>query len=156
VRPCLAFKEKGEEAVNLYVSLLTNSRITSIGRSDGSGPIPAGALMHCIFELNGTEYTAFDGGPTFKFAEGLSIMVACETQAEIDRLWTGLTADGGEEGPCGWCKDRFGLSWQVIPTDLGQMLGDPSSGDCGAAAQAMFQMKKLDVESLRRAYNGRD
>ena len=150
--PCLVFANRAEEAINFYVSLFDNSRVVSAVRSDGKGPIPAGALMHAIFELDGRRYTTFDGGPNFSFTDGFSLMVTCDAQDEIDRLWTSLTADGGEEGPCGWLKDRFGLSWQVVPADLGQMLSDSAHGNTGKAAEAMFKMKKLDIATLRQAY----
>ncbi|HET6310847.1 MAG TPA: VOC family protein [Candidatus Nitrosotalea sp.] len=150
--PCLVFKERAEEAVNLYVSLFDNSKVVSMVRSEGSEKMPKGTLMHATFELNGREYTAFDGGPSFSFSEGISLMVTCETQEEIDRLWTGLTADGGEEGPCGWLKDRFGLSWQIVPAALGQMLGDSEHGNNAKALEAMLKMKKLDIASLEQAY----
>jgi predicted 3-demethylubiquinone-9 3-methyltransferase (glyoxalase superfamily) len=150
--PCLVFKERAEEAVNFYVSLFPNSRVVSAVRSDGKGPMGEGTLMHAAFELNGREYTAFDGGPSFSFSEGMSLMVTCETQQEIDRLWARLTADGGEEGLCGWLKDRFGVSWQVVPADLGQMLSDSAHGNTGKALEAMLKMKKLDIATLRQAY----
>ena len=152
ITPCLVFKERAEEAVNFYVSLFDNSKIVSMVRSEGNEKMPKGTLMHAIFELNGREYTAFDGGPSFSFSEGISLMVTCETQEEIDRLWTGLTADGGEEGPCGWLKDRFGLSWQIVPAALGQMLSDSKHGNTAKALEAMLQMKRLDIAALQHAY----
>jgi predicted 3-demethylubiquinone-9 3-methyltransferase (glyoxalase superfamily) len=121
-------------------------------RSEGNEKMPKNTVMHAIFELDGREYTAFDGGPTFSFSEGMSIVVTCATQEEIDRLWAGLTAGGGVEGPCGWLKDRFGLSWQIVPEVLGEMLGDSKSGNSGAAMQAMLKMNKLDIAGLQRAY----
>jgi predicted 3-demethylubiquinone-9 3-methyltransferase (glyoxalase superfamily) len=121
-------------------------------RSEGSEKMPKGTLMHAIFELNGREYTAFDGGPSFSFSDGISLMVTCESQEEIDRLWTSLTVDGGEEGPCGWLKDRFGLSWQIVPSALGQMLSDSKHGNTAKALEAMLQMKKLDIAALEQAY----
>jgi len=154
IRPCIVFNDRAEEAINLYVSTFPNSRVVSIQRSEADGMIAKGKVMIATFELDGREYTAFDGGPTFKFSEGFSLMVTCKTQEEIDRYWTKLTADGGEEGPCGWLKDRFGLSWQIIPEVLGQMLGDAKSGNSEAALQAMLKMKKLDVAELQKAYRG--
>jgi predicted 3-demethylubiquinone-9 3-methyltransferase (glyoxalase superfamily) len=153
IKPCLIFSERGEEAVNLYVSVFKNSKILSLVRSDGSGPIPEGKLMNATFELDGREFIAFDGGPTFKFAEGISLMFTCEAQEEIDHAWEKLS-EGGEEGPCGWLKDRFGVSWQVVPSALGDMLGDSKSGDSAAAMQAMLKMKKLDIATLKKAYQG--
>ena len=155
VRPCIVFNDRCEEAINLYVSLFPNSKVLNLVRSETDAPIAKGKVLNAVFQLDGREYTSFDGGPTFAFAEGFSLMVSCETQAEIDRYWTALTADGGEEGPCGWLKDRFGLSWQIIPSVLGQMLTDSKSGDSGAAMQAMLKMKKLDIAQLQRAYRGR-
>src|SRR6202521_1790111 len=111
VRPCLTFKERAEEAVNFYVSVFPNSRIRSMLRADANGPLPKGSLWHASFELDGQEYTAFDGGASFVFTEAFSFVATCETQAELDEIWARLT-DGGEEGPCGWLKDRFGVSWQ--------------------------------------------
>lgn len=155
IRPCLTFKERAEEAVKLYVSIFPNSRITELSRveSDG-GPIPKGKLLGAIFELNGREFRAFDGGETFAFSEGISLDVTCKTQDEIDRYWSKLTSGGGEEGPCGWLKDRFGVSWQIVPEQLGQMLSDPKSGNAEACMNAMLKMKKLDIAELERAYKG--
>ena len=151
VIPVLVFREGTEEAVNLYVSLLPNSRVVNMVRSEG-GMIPAGKVMHATFELDGRSYNAFDGGETFEFSEGFSMMVTCSSQDEIDRLWDALTADGGEPGRCGWLKDRFGLSWQVIPADLGEMLGNPAGGNTQKAGAAMMTMNKLDIAALRAAY----
>ena len=151
---CLSFRDHAEEAVTFYVSLFRNSRILSLVRSDGKGPMPEGAVMHASFELDGREFVAFDGGPTFSFAEGISLMVTCHTQAEIDELWDKLS-DGGEAGPCGWLKDRFGVSWQIIPANLGQMLADPVAGNAAKATEAMMKMGKLDIATLERAYRSR-
>jgi predicted 3-demethylubiquinone-9 3-methyltransferase (glyoxalase superfamily) len=155
VRPCLTFVDRAEEAVKFYVSVFPNSRITNITRveQDG-GPIPRGKLLNATFELDGREFLAFDGGPSFSFTEGISLMVNCKTQEEVDRYWSTLTEEGGEEGPCGWLKDRFGISWQVVPEQLGQMLSDPASGNSEAAMQAMLKMRKLDIAALQRAYRG--
>jgi predicted 3-demethylubiquinone-9 3-methyltransferase (glyoxalase superfamily) len=122
--------------------------------SEQDAPIAKGKLLNASFELDGREYVAFDGGPTFSFSEGMSLMVMCKTQQEVDRYWTKLTEDGGEEGPCGWLKDRFGVSWQIVPEVLGQMLSDSTSGNSGAAMQAMLKMKKLDIAQLEKAYRG--
>jgi predicted 3-demethylubiquinone-9 3-methyltransferase (glyoxalase superfamily) len=154
IKPCIVYKDRAEEAINFYVSLFPNSRVLSLQRSETDSPIPKGKVLGATFELDGREYTAFDGGPTFSFTEGFSLMVTCKTQEEIDRYWNKLTENGGEEGPCGWLKDRFGLSWQIIPEQLGQMLSDSKSGNSGAATQAMLQMKKLDIAELERAYRG--
>jgi predicted 3-demethylubiquinone-9 3-methyltransferase (glyoxalase superfamily) len=151
VRPCLTFKDQAEDAVNFYVSLFQGSRVVSMVRSDGNGPVPGGKLLHATFELDGQEYTAFDGGPTFSFTEAFSLVATCETQEELDYIW-GRLAEGGEEGPCGWLKDRFGFSWQVVPSALGEMLSDPKSGNPGKVMEALLKMGKLDIAALRRAY----
>jgi predicted 3-demethylubiquinone-9 3-methyltransferase (glyoxalase superfamily) len=154
IRPCIVYVDRAEEAINFYVSLFPNSKVISITRSEVDGAIAKGKVMGATFQLDGREYLAFDGGPTFNFSEGISLMVTCKTQEEIDRYWSKLTENGGEEGPCGWLKDRFGLSWQIVPGALTQMLSDPKSGDSQAAFQAMLKMKKLDVAELERAYGG--
>jgi predicted 3-demethylubiquinone-9 3-methyltransferase (glyoxalase superfamily) len=153
VRPCLTFKEGTEDAVNFYVSLFPNSRVLSLLRSDG-GPVPKGSVLHASFLLDGQEYTAFDGGPSFSFTEAFSFVATCETQEEIDEVWARLT-DGGEEGPCGWLKDRFGVSWQVVPSALGQMMSDPKSGDPAKVMEALLKMRKLDLATLKQAYRSR-
>jgi predicted 3-demethylubiquinone-9 3-methyltransferase (glyoxalase superfamily) len=152
IRPCLTFSDRAEEAVKFYVSVFPNSKVLSLERSESDVPIPKGKLMNATFELDGREYVAFDGGPSFTFTEGMSLMVTCKTQEEIDRYWTRLTEGGGEEGPCGWLKDRFGVSWQIVPEVLGDLLSDSKSGNSEAAVQAMLQMKKLDIAELQRAY----
>ena len=155
IRPCLVFPERAEEAVRFYVSIFPNSRITSMTRAEaGAGPVSKGQLINASFELDGREFSALDGGPTFQFSEGFSLMVACKDQHEVDRYWAALTAHGGEEGPCGWLKDRFGVSWQIVPQRLGEMLGNPAGGNSEAAMQAMLQMKKLDIAALEKAYRG--
>jgi predicted 3-demethylubiquinone-9 3-methyltransferase (glyoxalase superfamily) len=151
ITPCFVFTDRAEEAVNFYVSLFNDSAVVSVTRSDGKGPIPEGKLMHASFQLDGREFTALDGGPSFTFSDGISLLVTRNTQEEIDRLWARLT-DGGEEGPCGWLKDRFGVSWQVVPAALGEMLGDSEHGNSAKAMEAMLQMRKLDIATLRKAY----
>jgi len=155
IRPCIVFNDRCEEAINHYVSVFPNSKILSLTRSASEAPVPKGKVLNATFQLDGREYLAFDGGATFKFSEGFSLMVTCETQAEVDHYWTKLVADGGEEGPCGWLKDRFGLSWQIVPSVLGQLLTDSSSGNSAAALEAMLKMKKLDIAGLERAYQSR-
>ena len=155
VRTCLTFREGAADAVNLYVSIFPNSKVIQMSRVESdAGPLRKGQVLGALFELDGREFRAFDGGETFTFTEGISIDVACQTQDEVDRYWSALTADGGEEGPCGWLKDRFGVSWQVVPVQLGQMLSDPKSGDSQACMNAMLKMKKLDIAELERAYRG--
>jgi predicted 3-demethylubiquinone-9 3-methyltransferase (glyoxalase superfamily) len=151
VRPCLTFKDGTEEAINFYVSLFPNSSVLSLLKSDGQGPLPEGSVLHASFQLDGQEYTAFDGGPSFTFTEGFSFVATCETQEEIDETWSRLS-EGGEEGPCGWLKDRFGVSWQVVPNALGQMMGDPASGNSAKVMEALLKMRKLDIAALKRAY----
>jgi predicted 3-demethylubiquinone-9 3-methyltransferase (glyoxalase superfamily) len=153
IRPCLVFVDRAEEAINLYVSIFPNSKIVSVHRyeQDG-GPIAKGKVLGAEFVLDGKEFTAFDGGATFKFSEGLSLMVSCDSQEQIDRYWTRLIEGGGEEGQCGWLKDRFGVSWQIVPNVLGRLLSDARSGNSAAALQAMLKMKKLDISALEKAY----
>lgn len=155
IRPCIVYNDRTEEAVNFYVKLFPDSRIIEIQRSEEEGgPFAKGKVMGATFVLDGREYLAFDGGPTFNFSEGVSLMVTCKSQEEVDRYWNALTADGGEEGPCGWLKDRFGLSWQIVPEVMLQMFSDDKSGNSQAAVQAMLKMKKLDIAELERAYRG--
>jgi predicted 3-demethylubiquinone-9 3-methyltransferase (glyoxalase superfamily) len=151
VRACLTFAQNAEEAINFYVSLFRNSKIVSLLRSDAGGPLPEGALLHATFQLDGQEYTAFDGGPSFAFSEAFSLVATCETQDELDEMWARLSA-GGEEGPCGWLTDRFGVSWQVVPAALGRMMGDPVSGNPGKVMEALLKMRKLDIATLEQAY----
>ena len=151
VRPCLTFKEGTEKAVSFYVSVIKNSKVTEMLRSEG-GPIPKGSVLHATFTLDGQEYTAFDGGPSFSFTEAFSFVATCDTQEEIDSIWSKLTKDGGEPGPCGWLKDRFGVSWQVVPASLGKMMSDPNSGDPAKVMEAVLKMGKLDIATLERAY----
>ena len=151
VRPCLTFKEGTEEAINFYVSLFENSKVVSLLRAPAGGPLPEGSVLHASFQLDGQEYTAFDGGPSFAFTEAFSFVATCETQDEIDALWARLT-EGGEDGPCGWLKDRFGVSWQVVPSALGQMMGDSKSGNPAKVMEALLKMGKLDLAALERAY----
>jgi len=155
IKPCIVYADNAEEAINFYVSLFPNSRVLSIQRAEAdNGPVKKGQVLGATFELDGREYLTFDGGPTFTFTEGFSLMVTCKDQAEVDKYWNAFTANGGEEGPCGWCKDRFGLSWQIVPEALTKMLGDSQHGDSQAALAAMLKMKKLDIAALERAYKG--
>jgi len=151
VRPSLTFKEGTEEAVNFYVSLFPNSKVVSLLRATAGGPLPEGSVLHASFVLDGQEYTAFDGGPSFSFTEAFSFVATCQTQDEIDEVWGRLT-EGGEDGPCGWLKDRFGVSWQVVPSALGQMMGDPKSGNPAKVMEALLKMRKLDLATLEQAY----
>ena len=151
VRPCLTFKEGTEEAINFYVSLFPNSKVLTLLRATAGGPLPEGSVLHASFLLDGQEYTAFDGGPSFSFTEAFSFVATCDTQEEINEVWARLT-DGGEEGPCGWLKDRFGVSWQVVPSALGQMMSDSKSGNSAKVMEALLKMRKLDLAMLEQAY----
>jgi predicted 3-demethylubiquinone-9 3-methyltransferase (glyoxalase superfamily) len=151
----LTFKDQAEDAVKLYTSVFKNSRITRTQRYGDAGPGPKGAVMTMSFELDGQPFMALNGGPTFRFADGISLFVNCETQAEVDRLWEKLTAGGGKPGRCGWLTDRFGVSWQIVPSVLREVLGGQDAEGAKRAMQAMLQMDKLDVAALRRAYDGR-
>lgn len=153
IRPCLTFSGQAEEAINLYVSVFKNSKVVSMLRSDGTGPIPAGQLVHAAFELDGREYTAFDGGDTFHFSEGFSLVATCDTQAEVDEVWARLT-ENGKPGRCGWLTDPFGVSWQIVPARLGEMMQDAKSGNPQKVMEALLKMDKLDVAALERAYAG--
>jgi predicted 3-demethylubiquinone-9 3-methyltransferase (glyoxalase superfamily) len=150
VTPFITYNNQAEEAVNLYVSLIKNSRIISMNRYPDSMPGMGGMVMSATFELDGREFLALNGGPSFAFTEGFSLFVNCETQAEVDELWEKLSA-GGEKGQCGWLKDKFGLSWQIIPTALGQLLGDPDPKRANQALQAMLKMTKINIAELERA-----
>ena len=158
IMPCLWFDNQAEEAVNLYTSLFKNSKIMNVTRYDEAGAKAAGksngSVMTVTFQLDGQEFMALNGGPAFKFTEAISFVVNCETQAEVDELWNKLTT-GGEEVQCGWLKDRFGLSWQIVPTALGEMMSDPDPAKAQRVMQAMLQMKKIDIAGLKRAFEGR-
>jgi predicted 3-demethylubiquinone-9 3-methyltransferase (glyoxalase superfamily) len=151
IKPFLWFDGKAEEAANFYVSLFKNSKITNVSRYGEEGPGPAGSAMVVAFELEGQEFLALNGGPHFNFTPAISFLINCETQAEVDSLWDKLS-EGGEPGQCGWLKDKYGLSWQVIPTALGDMLSDEDDEKSGRVMKAMLQMEKIDLDKLRRAY----
>lgn len=146
----LTYESGAEEAAKLYVSIFRNSRITRITRYGAGAPMPEGSAMTVQFELDGQEFIALNGGPHFKFSDGISLSVNCQTQAEIDHYWEKLSA-GGEPGPCGWLKDRFGLSWQVSPSLLGELLGDADATKAARVMQAMMQMSRIDIAALQRA-----
>ena len=149
--PFLWFNGQAEEAANFYISIFKNSKILNISRSGDAGPGPKGSVMSATFELNGERFIALNGGPQFTFSPAVSFFVNCETQQEVDELWEKLSA-GGKKERCGWLKDKFGLSWQVIPTALGQMLGDKDPKKSSNVMKAMLQMDKIDIASLNRAY----
>ena len=152
ITPFLWFDNQAEEAMNFYVSIFKNSKVGNVTRCGDAGPGPKGTVTSVTFQLDGQEYTAFDGGPSFTFTEAFSFVATCETQEEIDEVWARLTEGGGEQGPCGWLKDRFGMSWQVVPSALGQMMGDSKSGNPAKVMEALLKMRKLDLATLERAY----
>jgi predicted 3-demethylubiquinone-9 3-methyltransferase (glyoxalase superfamily) len=155
ITPFLWFNENAQEAVNFYISIFKNSKIFSISRYDEAGAKASGrpkdSVMVVSFQLEGQEFTAINGGPEFRFTEAISFVVNCKTQEEVDKLWFKLSK-GGEEGQCGWLKDKFGLSWQIVPTKLGEMLSDPDSKKTERVMQAMLKMKKIDINTLKQAY----
>jgi predicted 3-demethylubiquinone-9 3-methyltransferase (glyoxalase superfamily) len=153
VTPFLWFDGQAEQAAAFYVSLFPNSRIVNITRCGDAGPGPKGSAMTVSFELDGRPIIALNGGPHFKFTEAISFSVSCDGQEEVDRYWAALT-EGGEEGRCGWLKDRWGLSWQVTPAALGQMLSDPDPVRSRRAMESMLTMKKIDIAEMRRACDG--
>jgi predicted 3-demethylubiquinone-9 3-methyltransferase (glyoxalase superfamily) len=157
ITPFLWFDDQAEEAAKLYVSIFKNSRIKGMTRYDGEAAQaagrPQGSVMTVQFELDGQEFVALNGGPVFKFTEAVSFVVNCDTQAELDHFWQKLSA-GGQEVQCGWLRDRFGLSWQVVPTILGEMLQDQDPSKSERVMAAMLQMKKIDIAGLRKAYEG--
>jgi len=148
--PCLWFDNQGEEAAEFYTSVFPNSKILDIARYGPAGPGPEGSVMTVRFMLDGQDFVALNGGPEFTFSEAISFQVDCGSQEEVDEYWTRLS-DGGSEGPCGWLKDRFGLSWQIVPSALPALLSDPDPERAQRAMQAMLQMKKIDIAELRRA-----
>ena len=151
--PCLWFDTDGEAAAELYTSVFPNSKILEVSRYGEAGPRPAGTVMTVSFELNGDEFLALNGGPQYTFSEAVSFQVMCESQKEVDHYWSKL-GDGGEHGPCGWLKDRFGLSWQIVPARLGELLGDPDRERAQRAMAAMMKMGKLEIAELERAADG--
>ncbi len=148
----LTFNDQAEEAVNFYTSIFENSRIVSTTRYGEAGPGPEGSVMSATFELAGQEIMALNGGPSFTFAQGISLFVDCETQEEVDDYWEKLS-EGGEKGPCGWLTDKFGVSWQVIPRALGEMLNDEDPEKAKRVMNAMLQMSKIEIQDLRNAYH---
>jgi predicted 3-demethylubiquinone-9 3-methyltransferase (glyoxalase superfamily) len=154
VTPCLWFDGQAEQAASFYVSLLPDSGIDQVFRSPADTPSgPAGMVLAVEFTLAGRKFSGLNGGPQFPFTEAVSFQIACEDQAEVDRLWAALS-DGGTPSQCGWLKDRWGLSWQIVPTRLLQLMGDPDAGRSRRAMQAMLKMTKLDIAALERAADG--
>ena len=150
ITPCLWFDAEGEEAARFYTSVFPNSRIVDVARYGAAGPRPEGMVMAVSFELDGQKFVALNGGPQFTFSEAISFQVSCESQAEVDAFWSALSA-GGEEGPCGWLKDRYGVSWQIVPTVLIELLGDPDREKSQRVMSAMLEMRKIEIEALERA-----
>jgi predicted 3-demethylubiquinone-9 3-methyltransferase (glyoxalase superfamily) len=157
ITPCLWFDTQAEDAAKFYCSAFKNSKINAISRYTDAGQEihnkPAGSVMMVTFELDGQPFAALNGGPIFKFDEAVSFQIACETQADIDYYWGKLT-EGGQEGPCGWLKDKFGLSWQVVPAAISRMMTDPDTTKSARVMNAFLKMKKLDLMAIERAYAG--
>src|SRR6266581_2052954 len=154
ITPFLWFDGKAEEAAQFYVSIFKNSKIVGVSRYGEEGPGPKGRVMVVTFRLDGQEFCALNGGPQFSFSPAISLVVNCETQREIDELWEKLS-DGGEKQRCGWLKDKYGLSWQIIPTALGEMLNDKDAGKSARVMKAMLQMDKIDIKKLKQSYEAR-
>jgi predicted 3-demethylubiquinone-9 3-methyltransferase (glyoxalase superfamily) len=151
ITPFLWFDGKAEEAMNFYVSIFRNSRVGKVTRYGAGGPGPRGTVMSATFQLEGQEFTALNGGPQYNFSPAISFFVNCESQAEVDELWEKLSA-GGEKLRCGWLTDKYGVTWQIIPSALGRLLGDKDPRKAANVMQAMLQMQKIDVKGLEEAY----
>jgi predicted 3-demethylubiquinone-9 3-methyltransferase (glyoxalase superfamily) len=150
ITPFLWFDTEGEDAAKLYTSVFPKSKILDVSRYGSAGPRPEGTVMTVAFELNGQKFVALNGGPQYTFSEAISFQVSCRDQDEVDHFWNALS-DGGEEGPCGWLKDRFGLSWQIVPTRLPELLGHPDPGRAQRAMTAMLKMRKIVIDELEQA-----
>ena len=155
IKTFLWFDSNAEEAMNFYVAIFKNSKVLGVSRYGDAGPGPKGSVMSATFQLEGQEFIALNGGPLFKFTEAISLFVSCETQEEVDDLWRKLTAGGGAPSQCGWLKDKFGLSWQIIPTALMELMSDKDPAKSKRVMEAMLQMTKIDVSKLKAAYNQR-
>jgi len=151
ITPNLWFDTQAEEAAEFYCSVFPNSKIINVTHYNDAGPRPAGMVLTVDFVLDGQEITAINGGPEFTFDEAISLLITCSDQEEIDRYWSALTAGGGQEGPCGWLKDKYGLSWQVVPDGMAELFADPDKGKAERAMKAMLGMKKIDVAALHAA-----
>jgi len=151
ITPFLWFNDKAEEAVEFYVSIFKNSKVVSTSRYGAEGPQPRGSVMTAVFDLDGQRFIALNGGPQFTFSPAISFLVNCETQAEVDELWEKLS-DGGEQQPGGWLKDKYGVSWQIIPTVLGELLQHKDKERSKRVMQALLQMQKIDIARLRQAF----
>lgn len=159
ISPCLWFDTQAEEAANFYVSVFKNSKILDISHYDEASSkasgMPAGSVLTVLFELNGQKFMGLNGGPVFKFTEAISLMVDCKDQEEIDYYWNALTADGGQESVCGWLKDKYGLSWQIVPAEWEKLMNNKDKEKAGRAMKAMLGMTKLDIAELKRAFEGK-
>jgi predicted 3-demethylubiquinone-9 3-methyltransferase (glyoxalase superfamily) len=155
ITPCLWFDNQAEEAVHFYISVFKNAKVLSTARYGEAGPGPVGAVMTMTFQLEGQEFMALNGGPHFTFSPAISLLVNCETQQEVDTLWEQLSR-GGKTEQCGWLQDKYGLSWQIVPAVLGEIMQGPDAVKSQRVMQAMLQMKKLDIEKLKQAYAGTD
>lgn len=153
---CLWFDGRAEDAAQFYVSVFKNSSIGRVGRYTEAGPGPAGSVIAVDFVANGQKFVALNGGPQFTFSEAISFQIYCRDQEEVDHYWAKLTEDGGEPGPCGWLKDKFGVSWQVIPEGLIDMISDPDPEKAARTTRVMLSMGKLDIAALEKAYEGED
>lgn len=151
ITPFLWFDNQAEEAAQFYSSIFKNSKILQVSRYGDAGPGPKGSVMVVNFQLAGQEFTALNGGPRFKFSEAFSFVVKCENQQEIDEYWSKLTADGGEESMCGWLKDKFGFSWQIVPTEIGTLMSNKDPKKATRVMEALLQMRKLDIAKLKAA-----
>jgi predicted 3-demethylubiquinone-9 3-methyltransferase (glyoxalase superfamily) len=149
--PCLWFDTEGEQAAELYTSVFPNSSITDVARYGSAGPRPEGSVMTVSFQLDGQKFLALNGGPQYTFSEAISFQVMCDDQEEVDHYWSNLTADGGEEGPCGWLKDRFGVSWQIVPRALPELLSSSDPETSQRVMAAMLEMRKIEIAELERA-----
>ena len=154
IHPFLWFDTQAEEAMNFYCSIFKNSKVGNVQRYGEAGPGPKGSVMVCSFELEGQQFTALNGGPHLKFSEAISFVVDCKSQEEVDELWSKLTAGGGQPSQCGWLKDRFGLSWQIVPTVLVELLSDPDPATSKRVMEAMLKMTKIDIATLKKAAQG--
>jgi predicted 3-demethylubiquinone-9 3-methyltransferase (glyoxalase superfamily) len=154
ITPFLWFDNQAEEAANFYAAIFKNSKIVNVSRYGEAGPGPKGSAMTVTFQLDGQEFIALNGGPHFKFTEAISFSVDCKTQQEVDEYWEKLTAGGGKPSQCGWLKDKYGLSWQIVPTVLGQLLADKDPQKSKRVMEAMLKMTKIDIAGLKRAYEG--
>ena len=155
ISACLWFDNQAEEAMDFYVSIFKNAKTGVVVRNGENGPGPAGSVLTATFSLDGQEFMALNGGPHFKFNEAVSFTVDCRGQAEVDHYWNKLLEGGGTPSQCAWLKDRFGVSWQVVPAELRELMGDPDKEKAGRVMQAMMQMGKIEVDKLRAAYDGR-